>query len=34
VGTPRWLYFASIVIVGFIVLFIAAHLMGSRFGAH
>jgi hypothetical protein len=34
IGTPRWVYFALLVVLGLAVLFIAAHLMGSRFGAH
>jgi hypothetical protein len=33
VGKPRWVYFAWIVVLGLVVVFIAAHLMGSRFGA-
>jgi hypothetical protein len=32
--TPRWVYFACVVVIGLIVLFIAAHLMGGRFGPH
>ena len=30
VGTTRWVYFAWVVVVGLIVLFIAAHLMDGR----
>ena len=33
-GTSRWVYIAWIVVVGLILLFIAAHLMGGQFGAH
>lgn len=34
VETPRWIYFAWIVVVGLVVLFIAAHLIGSRLHGH
>ena len=34
VGIPRWVYFAWIVVFALIVLFVAAHLMGGRFGVH
>jgi hypothetical protein len=33
-GTARWVYFAWIVGVGLALLFIAAHLIGGRLGAH
>jgi hypothetical protein len=34
VRTPRWVYFAWIVVLSLVVLFIAAHLMGGRFRTH
>ncbi|MGH9203767.1 MAG: DUF2269 domain-containing protein [Vicinamibacterales bacterium] len=33
-NTPRWVYLAWIVLFGFIVLFIAAHLMGGGMAGH
>ena len=33
-GTPRWVYLAWIVVVGLVVVFIAAHLMGGRLHGH
>lgn len=34
VGTARWAYFACVVVVGLILLFIAAHLMSGGFKGH
>jgi hypothetical protein len=34
VATPGWVYFAWIVVVGLVLLFMAAHLMGGQSGAH